>query len=266
MNDAMRWVRVILLVCTSGSVACGGQTPASPSAPSPPATIPAPTPEGFSYQIDPGIPDADQGAIRDGLDLGQTFFRLAFGKPAQGNILITISAAQGREPAFAGSDMITFNTGHSVWQSTGVISKKKIAVHELFHVFQNRNGFISNPTWFIEGGAEYVGYQGIASAGLLDYAVAKGCQVFSLLHSSDPVPKLRDGGIPSNRGYWLAFLAIDYMTRGNMATFGSIINQPPAAWDAKMTAVIGLSADQFYDGFEAERQTFRSAPNSECPR
>jgi hypothetical protein len=155
-------------------------------------TLTISAPDGFSYQIEPGVCAADEAAIREALDLGQVFFEQSFGKRVQGNIPVTISTAQEPGIAFASQAGITFNTGNPGWQSTAVINKKKIAIAGLFTVFEGRNGFSSNPVWFILGAAEYVGYQGIAWAGLLDYQVAKGCQVWSLLHSTDPVPQLRD--------------------------------------------------------------------------
>jgi hypothetical protein len=164
----------------------------------------------------------------------------------------------------SGSD-ITINVQNSVWATTPSINKQKISVHELFHVFQNQYGFSSNPQWFIEGSAEYVGYQGISYGGLLPYSTARRCQIFEMVHGVDPSLTLQAGGIPPSGGYWLAFMGIDYMSNSNIGIFANIVNQPSSAWDAKMAPVIGLNANQFYSNFEAQRPSYPVPANYECP-
>jgi hypothetical protein len=244
---------------------CGGSSSSPSSVPSstPIATTPA---SGFAFTIDPAVSTADQTAIRDGLDLAQAFFLATFGHNISGTVSVTESSAAGSVPASAGSASMTFNTGNSVWTTTSSVNKRKITVHEMFHIFQFQYLLISNPRWYVEGSAEYVGYQGVAFANLLDFNTAKGCQLFSAAHSSDPIPTLRDGGIPANGAYWMAFMAIDFMAAGNLKTFANMVNRPTTIWDAKMQDVNGMTADQFYDAFESARQGFVAPTQYLCPQ
>lgn len=181
----------------------------------------------------------------------------------------------GDDPAFAGGSpngtgQITLNTQHPVWTSSAAVNKRKIAIHELFHVHQGEYGFLpvseSFPRWFIEGSAEYIGYQGIAAQGLVPFATARRCMMFSVAHNVDPSLTLRAGGIPPSNGYWLAFMGIDYMSNSDARMFARIYNQSGGSWDSKLMGATGTSADSFFDSFETARRSWSVPATYECPR
>lgn len=257
-NDCLRRSpAVIALTSVLLAVGCGPAV-TGPSAPT--------GAKQFVYQVDDGVSDADQAVIRESLDAGQRFFRDAFGKDVPGTVRIMITR-DTNDASSANGDTIIFSTGSASWVKLSEAIKRKIAVHELFHVFQTAYGLSDGQdTWWIEGGAEYIAWQFLDAAGLVPFRTAIGCQIWNLLFSSVPVPTLREGGIPANGTYWLAVLAIDFMAQGQLTVFANIVNAPGARWDAKMTAVTGKSRDQFYDEFEAKRATFQKPSSYQCPR
>lgn len=230
------------------------------------STVPATLPSDFHLDVAAAVTDTDRTAITEGLSIGQRFFTEAFGKGITGAITVQVTAEAGTVAAQAGGSAMTVNTLNEVWSKTAGVNKRKIVIHELFHIFQSQNGFSAgNPRWFIEGGAEFVAFQGVSYAGLLPYATARGCQLLRLAQGVDGALTLRAGGIPPSGGYWLAFMGIDYMTGGSIAAFAAVVKQPPGLWSDKLAAATGRSPDDFYNGFEATRAAYVTPPRNDCP-
>ena len=229
----------------------------------------------FLYEVDAAVSEAERLVIREGIDSGQRFLTEVFGDAIFGRITVRITNVAGNNPAFAGAatngiGSITFNTQHPVWTSSAAINKRKIAIHELFHIHQGEYGLLTAserfPRWFVEGSAEYIGYQAIASQGLIPFATARRCMIYSAAHQVDPSLTLRAGGIPPSNGYWLAFMGIDHMSNSDARTFARIYKQPGGSWDAKLAGATGASGDAFFDGFEAARRRWSVPGTYECPR
>lgn len=70
------------------------------------------------------------------------------------------------------------------WRVHGPVTKRKIVIHEVFHLLQfelrwlgGPPGSITGPHWLIEGSAEYVGWLAVAAQGHLTLSTARGCMV-----------------------------------------------------------------------------------------
>lgn len=271
--------------CGGGS--SGNQTPTAPSpSPTQPAPAPAPSPGPtpsppparltgltVTYIVDAGVPEGEQSIIRESVEYGHRFFADIFGSTSSGELVVRIAAATGSTPAFAGGSpdgtgRMTFNVQHPVWLGTTTANKRKIAIHELFHVHQGQKGMLGAdaafPRWFTEGSAEYMGYQGIAAQGLLPFGTARRCMMFSVARNVERSFTLRAGGIPPSGGYWLAFMGIDYMSNSDPRTLARIYSQAGGSWDAKLLGATGTSADTFFDQFEATRQAWSVPSSYEC--
>jgi hypothetical protein len=132
-------------------------------------------------------PEPERQLIRDGIQYAHAFHHAQLGRTIQepttvSGLFSATGCASGGAAAYTGSGSVVFCLGNQGWKANGPVRKQKIVQHELFHVWQFENKWISNAatagaTWLIEGSAEWMGYQGIAARGLISFETALGCQI-----------------------------------------------------------------------------------------
>ena len=75
-----------------------------------------------------------------------------------------------------------------------LLHKQKLPIHELFHLVQFEINWRDEgdlhgplgPTWMVEGAAEYVGWRGVESMGLVARDAARGCNAKLTLEAGAP--------------------------------------------------------------------------------
>ena len=63
----------------------------------------------------------------------------------------------------------------------GPNNHQKIVIHETYHLLQFEQRWLGTASaganWIVEGGAEYVGWRGLANRGVIAFEIARGCMV-----------------------------------------------------------------------------------------
>jgi hypothetical protein len=282
------------------AAACGGGSssptsptpPASPTPTTPPVSTPAPQPPSnvgvFTFSFDAGTSAADQELIGQATQIANDYFTAALGRTITTatqirGVLQAQGCSQGGSAAFTGPGSITFCLGNPGWSQPGPILRRKIVVHELYHVLQFERRWLGNvqtagPDWIIEGAAELIGYKGIDSRGLLSYATAQGCQIkeYTDFGVRQP-PGLPNLSALESRQAWqqtqgplyaLAMTGIDQLVtaRGlsSLNTYMDAIAGGANGFQAAFQQAFGQSPTQFYDQFPAYRAGLSVPPSYLC--
>lgn len=297
---------VPLIALLSFAAACGGGS-SSPTSPTPPATTsstpppttpaapstPAPqTPANFgvfTFTFDAGTSVADQALIGEAVQIANDYFTAALGRTVTGRMEIRgVVSAQGcgqsggGAAAFTGMGIMTICMTNQGWNAHGPIIKRKIVIHETYHLlqFERRwtglpNAQSSGPMWLIEGVPELIAYRALDSRGLLPFATALGCQVkeMSDFGQREPpgLPNLNAMETPpawgGTRGptYTVAMLGVDQLVaaRGLAAlnAYMDAIANSATPWETAFLSAFGQSAPAFYAQFPAYRSGL-SVPGS----
>jgi hypothetical protein len=286
----------LMLSCT---IACGGGSSASPTSPSPTTATAPPTTPGvtaaqppanfgvFSFSFDAGTNASEQALIGEATQIANDYFTAAFGRtittPTQiHGVLSAPGCQQGGSAAFTGAGSITFCMANPGWTMPGPITKRKIVVHELYHVLQFERRWLGNPQtagpdWIIEGAAEVVGYKGIDSRGLLSYATAQGCQIkeFSDFGLRNPPGLPNLSAVESHQAwqtttgplYALAMTGIDQLvTSSGVASFNTYMDAVAggASYPFAFQQAFGMPITAFYDQFPAYRAGLAIPPAYLC--
>jgi len=140
----------------------------------------------------------------------------------------------------------------------------KVVVHEAFHNLQTTllGGTIEptdGPVWLIEGSAEYIAYQTIATYGLDSLENIRRSRIERVKTTSAPLRSLETyaGFTPQNSPYPLSALAGERLAAANggetvfIAYFEAVAQG--AAWSEAFRTVFGRTVDTFYAEFEAYR-------------
>jgi len=208
------------------------------------------------------------------VQFGAAFFLSTFGrtitKPTTvSGVLSAPGCSQGGAAAFTGAGAVTFCVGNPGWQQPGPISRQKIAIHELFHVWQfeykwlgNANPTANGATWIIEGSAELVGYLGIDAKGLLPIATTRGCVVKEVTDFAKQQPP----GLPALSQvesaqqfqttvgpiYSLSLTAMDQLTSNSGIASLKVYTDQIAGgveWHTAFQTAFGTSTSAFYNQF-----------------
>src|SRR5579884_1968513 len=133
----------------------------------------------FTFDLSTASP-ADARAVEDAVQFGAGFYKNTFGRAIVNPTTVTVSTtasgcnARTGNAAFTGAGVVTICVGNQGWLANGPIARRKIAIHELFHVWQFEGKWLGNPAtagadWIIEGAAELLGYRGVDAWGLLSF-------------------------------------------------------------------------------------------------
>jgi hypothetical protein len=293
--------RALILLGLFALTACGGGS-SSPTSPTPPVATPAPTPAPspapaptppsnfgvFTFSFDSGTSVADQELIGQATQIANDYFSAALGRtittPTQiRGVVSAAGCSQGGSAAFTGPGSVTFCMSNPGWTQPGPNARRKIVVHELYHVLQFERRWLGNvqtagPDWIIEGAAELIGYKGLDSRGILSYATAQGCQIKEYTDFGVQRPP----GLPNlsaleSRQAWqqtqgplyaLAMTGIDQLVtaRGlaSLNLYMDAIAGGASTFPAAFQQAFGQTPAQFYDQFPAYRAGLTVPPAYLC--
>jgi hypothetical protein len=290
----------LILAGVVGVAACGGggTSPTSPTpttTTTPPATTAPPvatTPQPpanfgvYMFSFDAGTSASDQAIIGDATQIANDFFTETYSRtlttPTQ--IKGVVSAAgcnQGGSAAFTGAGSVTFCLANQGWTALGPTTRRKVVVHELYHVLQFERHWLgtaqTGPDWIVEGAAELVGYKAIDHRGLLAYSTAQGCQVKEFTDFGVQRPP----GLPNLNAleshqqwqttqgplYALAMTGMDQLvSRSGIGSFNTYMDAIAGGtpFPAAFQAAFGMTSAAFYDQFPAYRAALTVPPNYLC--
>jgi Ca2+-binding RTX toxin-like protein len=265
------------------------------SAPPPPPTPPPPPAPGApaTYVFGSEVTEAQQHALRDGLDLGARFIRTALGQElppftvwAYSDLESLVRVYAETAPTEPGNarDIWTRGTFATVtlrkawfgpnWLNEGTGSNAvKIAVHEIFHVLQYElagdrslnSGFDdlprAGPRWLAEGSAELVGYLAAVDARLMTIASVRADWAERARTSAVSLERLAflRGQFDAGPNAWgIMPLAVERLVGEAglpkvLAYFAAIGRGEP--WETAFAASFGKGVDAFYAEFTAYRGT-----------
>lgn len=291
----MRCGPALLIALLPLVAACGGgaSSPTSPttttpsttgstsSAPAPPPSPTAPSNFGvFTFSFDAGTSLSDQALIGDAVQIANDYFGAALGRTLSGPMQIRGSAtaqgcAQGGSAAFTGAGVLTVCMANQGWTTHGPVIKRKIVIHEVYHLLQFERRWLglstqaaSGAMWMIEGVPELLAYKALDSRGLLPYTTARGCQIKEYtdfgLREPPGLPNLSALESPPNwnqtRGplYALAMTGVDQLvTAPGLAALNSYMDGIAAGgatpFQTAFQQAFGQTAAAFYDQFPAYR-------------
>lgn len=234
-----------------------------------------------TFEIDAGVSQAEQDVIRSGVMLAQSYFLSNFSwAPTQTVRVIVRAGTNGPIQAQAQGTQITVYAGNSDWQRFGPEFKRKVLVHEFFHVMQYFLGWIpsnqqvTSALWLLEGSAEYVGYlAAYAAQGVNSVDQLRGCHQFRVSNGIR-IPRLselegqgfndvsRQGAPVYSIGYLAAEKAVETNGMRSLSTFG--IAAASSAWQDAFLRAFGSPLNAFYDSFEQYRATWRAPGSYTC--
>jgi hypothetical protein len=134
----------------------------------------------------------------------------------------------------------------------------------VFHLLQFEMGWLGNPqtagaNWIIEGTAEYVGWQGVASEGLVTFDTVRGCMAKEVsdfaIRTPPGLPNLSafetQQSFQQTAGplYPLSMLGVDAIVTGRgmnaLMAYGTSVAQH-TAWPTAFQTSFGASTTDFY--------------------
>jgi hypothetical protein len=297
---ALAWLPAVA-ACGGGSSSPTSPTTAPPAATTPPASTPAPTatpapgaPSNFgvfTFSFDAGTSVADQALIGEGVQIANDYFISALGRTLANatqirGVLSATGCGQGGTggaAAFTGGGSVTICMANQGWTTHGPITKRKIVIHEVYHLLQFERRWLGLPTqassgamWLVEGAPELVAYRALDSRGLLPYSTARGCQVKEYtdfgLREPPGLPNLSaieaTQAWNQTRGplYALAMTGVDQLvTARGLSALNTYMDAIAAGgFQTAFQAAFGQTAAAFYDQFPAYRSSLTVPPTYQC--
>lgn len=228
--------------------------------------------EDLHFYIGPSIAADDVMYIREGIRLGQDFVEAKLEAAIETPTIINAVPAEPRN----GVDLVGLSTGHSLavftgsdgWEETAPFDRVHVVIHEYMHVVQQELGGDRNgaPLWLDEGIAEYVGFQAVIDAGLVDETAVDNYNLL-LVMLDDPLPSLSDvestadfQSQPSSI-YGLSYLAAKQLIGDRPEAITRYYEKLRSSgnWRAAFQSAFRINPRTFYREFEASRQEM-SAP------
>ncbi len=234
---------------------------------------PTPTTGTLTFNFSATTSTADQNLIREAAEFARDFLTTTFGRTLQQNSTLSTSTTaqgctQGGSSAFTGSRSMTLCVGNQGWTVHGAVTKRKIVIHEVFHLLQFELGWIGGPPgsitgphWLIEGSAEYVGWLGVASLGHVTMDTARGCMLKEVADFAVQQPpglpnldQLETAQSFSRPGpvYPLAMVGANQLIVGSSAsallTFGAAVSGG-TPWATAFASAFGTTSTAFYAQF-----------------
>jgi len=241
----------------------------------------------YTFDFAAGTSAADQEIIRGAIQVAHDFLLSALGRTVEqpttvSGVVSAPGCSQGGGAAFTGSRAITFCMSNPGWTVHGPVTKRKIVIHELYHVLQFERRWLGNPAvagpdWIIEGAAEVVGYRGVASQNLLPYPTASGCQVKEVFDFGQRQPP----GLPNLSAletrqqfqattgplYALSMMGMDQLLSAPglaaLNAYGDAI-AAGTSWQTAFQSAFGQSTAAFYAQFPGYRSGLAVPPSYLC--
>ena len=243
----------------------------------------------FTFNLS-GASASDTRMILDAVQFGAGFYKTTFGRGLVNPTTVTALTsgpgcdARSGNAAFTGSGAVTFCVGNQGWLLNGPISRQKITIHELFHVWQFEAKWLGNPTlagadWIIEGSAELVGYLGVDAMGLLPINTLRGCvvkEVTDFAHQQPPglpalstVESAQTFQTTVGPLYSYSLTAMDELTTKapngivSLRTYADAIGSG-TAWQTAFQTAFGMTTSAFYNQYPAYYATLPIPPVYLC--
>ncbi len=238
-----------------------------------PSPSPSPAPNGsvFAFQFEAATTSEDRQLIQDAVQFASSFYQNTLGRTVQQSTTIATSrtatgCTSGGAAAFTGARNMTICVANQGWTVHGPVTRRKIIIHEVFHLLQFEQRWIGGPQpaglhWMIEGAAEYLGWLGIANQGMVSISTARGCMLKEVTDfATNQPPGLPDLNLLetaqsfSRPGpvYPLAMLGVQQLMNSSSAdallTYGAEIAAGNTAESAFQNA-FGTSLPAFYQQF-----------------
>lgn len=225
----------------------------------------------YTFIFDSGTSASDAQLIKDAVQYATGYYLSVFGRTITTATTVSGAASapgcdsRSGNAAFTGPGAVTFCVANAGWLLNGPISRQKITMHELFHVWQFQYKWLGNPNiagadWAIEGSAELMGYNAVASKGLLTMPTVRGCMIKQVTDFAKQQPP----GLPAlstlesasvfqttvGPTYPYAMLAMDQLTTGagglvSLKAYGDAIASG-TAWQTAFQTAFGTSLSAFY--------------------
>jgi hypothetical protein len=189
----------------------------------------------------------------------------------------------GGAAAFTGGGSVTICMANPGWTTHGPITKRKIVIHEVYHLLQFERRWLGLPTqassgamWLVEGAPELVAYRALDSRGLLSYSTARGCQVKEYtdfgLREPPGLPNLNavesTQAWNQTRGplYALAMTGVDQLVtaRGLSALNTYMDAIASGGFQTAFQSAFGQTPTAFYDQFPAYRASLTVPASYQC--
>jgi hypothetical protein len=245
----------------------------------------------YTFNFPAGTTTADAQRIKDAVQSAHAFFLKAFGrtitKPTTVTGATTIAGCDSRSgnAAFTQPQSVIFCVANQGWTANGPIARQKIAMHELFHVWQYEYKWLGlghdGAAWITEGSAELVGWMAADAAGLMPIATSRGCQVkeASDFNTRNPPGEPALSSVESVQAFqsfqgplypW-AMTAMDELTTSagglaSLKTYGDAVaaNNSPTGWTTAFQTAFGQSTSAFYAQYQAYFNSLPVPPSYLC--
>jgi hypothetical protein len=224
---------------------------------------------------------SDQDLIKNAVLTQAAFFQSALGRAiTQPTIINSVASDPGcaaaGASAFTGIAKLTICASNFGWTAHDALNRQKIVMHELFHVLQFEMHWLGHPNpdaasahWMDEGAAEYMGWRGVANAGLITVESARQCmiaQANAQVSSSQNLSSMETAqgfGVPG--AYQLAMLGVDQLVAtpgiGALMTYGTAIGAG-TSWPSAFQSAFGTSTTTFYGQFPSYRSGLGAGSDS----
>ena len=276
MKRDMGRFAIATLVCVT-AVGCGAMVSDTTTSPSSGSTTTTGTPTTsssgvFTFNMAAGMQGTDPDLIKNAIITQAAFFQTVFGRTVTQPTTITGSTtdpgcANPGASAFTGVRAMVICGANGGWTIHNNLNREKIVMHEAFHLLQFEMQWLGHPNqdqasahWMDEGTAEYMGWRGVANAGLVTFDAARSCMVAQanqMTSSSQNLSSMETGagfGIPG--AYQLSMIGVDEIVSpagmGSLMTYGTAISRG-TLWQTAFQSAFGTSTTSFYFQYPSYR-------------
>jgi len=228
--------------------------------------------EDLHFYIGPTIAADDAMFIREGVRLGQDYVEDELRAEIETPTIINAVPAEPRN----GADLVGLSTSHALvvftgsrgWEETAPFDRVHVVVHEYMHVVQQELGGERQdaPLWLDEGIAEYVGFQAVIEAGLVEQAAVDDYNAL-LIMLDVPLPPLDELERPidfqsqPSSVYGLSYLAVKQLVGDRPEAITRYYERLRSGgnWRSAFQSAFRINPRAFYREFETARENI-SAP------
>jgi hypothetical protein len=232
------------------------------------ALVPTPTAGAASFEFRDGVSTEDESYVREGMSLAQRYVAEHLTTTADPPVSIEVRATDdtvcGYAVACTNRSLIVVFTASPGWIQSAPFARVQTLVHEYVHVHQNdvlAEDADTPPAWFIEGMAEYLGFDAVIRQGLIrrqdvrDYE-AWVTDLYPDMPSLAGLEDWDDFQDESAEVYSLAYLAIEeLMEAREPADLDRFLIQVHLTheWRASFQKVFARDVNAFYREIEVKR-------------
>jgi hypothetical protein len=238
----------------------------------------------FTFNFAAGMLLTDQDLIKSAVTSASSFYQSSMGRSITQPTTIVASAtdsgcANPGASAFTGPRIVTICFANNGWSVHNSLNKQKILTHELFHAVQFEMRWLGSPggtgggaQWMIEGSAEYVGWRGVASLGLVTFDTARGCMVRQASDYGAPATASLDtmespAGFSVPWAYQFGMLGVDLALASSgmpaLITYGNALASGTPFTSAFQSS-FGTSTTSLYAQFPSYRSGLSGLSSTAC--